>query len=598
MKEVVRLILVAGVAACGALALPARSATPVAVPSDRSGLAWTGGCALDGVRGQRWALQTEGPVRSSPAVAGELVLVGSDDGALYAADRRSGALRWRTPLQSPVTGSPVVDGDRVFVTTAGNRLWALALADGTPLWSVDGGAHERLRGAWDLFASTPLRIGHKVVFGSSDGRIRAVDRDSGKVAWTFDAGEPIRSSPSAYPGGFVVGGMGGHVFNLGNDGRLKWKADTDGVHHDFARDGYDRTAVQASAAISDGLAVIGGRDGTLYGFDLASGAQRWKLETGTSWIVATPVARDGHVVFGSSDAAFVAAVDRHGAQQWKTPVGDNVLASPLACGDQTVFATFQGRLISLDDEGRVLWRYGHGGKIVSSPAGDGESLFYGSDDGRLVAVAVVPPGAPKRAFYFDEQPGAWRWSHADLAEARERLQAAGYTPLGWDTLAAHLQAPQPGVVVFLTDNLPEAVLGDAAASPLRGFLERGGKAVWTGLPPGGVRYDAQGNPGPDPARPRQLFGLTYETGAIPTDLRATATADGARWGLRPWTVATLSVDPSAVDEVLALDSDGRATAWRKRYGDRPYAGFVQLWSQEGYPPDIDELMRVAEAGGY
>ncbi|UWX04227.1 PQQ-like beta-propeller repeat protein [Pseudoxanthomonas sp. NC8] len=357
----------------------------------------------------------------------------------------------------------------------------------------------------------------------------------------------------------MVGGMSGHVFNLDNDGRLRWKADTDGVHHDFARDGYDRTAVQASAAIADGLVVIGGRDGTLYGFDLDSGAQRWKLETGTSWIVATPLARGKQVVFGSSDGAFVAAVDRHGAQLWKTPVGDNVLASPLACGDQTVFATFQGRLIALDDDGRVRWRYGQGGKIVSSPASDGESLFYGSDDGRLVAAALVAPGAPERAFYFDEQPGAWRWSRAELGEARERLQAAGYTPLGWDTLAAHLQAPQPGVVVFLTDNLPEAVLGDATASPLRSFLERGGKAVWTGFPPGSVRYDASGNPGPDAVRSQQLFGPAYEPDAIPTDLRAAATADGVRWGLRPWTVATLSIDPARVDEVLALDSDGRAT---------------------------------------
>ena len=257
MNSVVRMILVVGAVVGAVVALPARSAASAPAQPDRSGLAWTGRCALDGVRGERWALQTEGPIRSSPAVAGEQVLVGSDDGALYAVDRRSGALRWRTPLDSPVTGSPVVDGDRVFVTTAGNRLWALAAADGAPLWSVDGGTHVRLRGAWDLFASTPLLVGHTVVFGSSDGRIRAVDRDSGGEAWTFEAGEPIRASPSAYRGGFVVGGMGGHVFNLDDEGRLKWKAATDGVRHDFARDGYDRTAVQASAAIAHGLRLLG-----------------------------------------------------------------------------------------------------------------------------------------------------------------------------------------------------------------------------------------------------------------------------------------------------------------------------------------------------
>ncbi|MBO9528203.1 MAG: hypothetical protein J7517_19150, partial [Sphingobium yanoikuyae] len=66
MAAVMRVMLVLGAVVCGAAALPARAAKPAAVHPDRSGLAWTGRCALDGVRGERWALQTDGPIRSSP----------------------------------------------------------------------------------------------------------------------------------------------------------------------------------------------------------------------------------------------------------------------------------------------------------------------------------------------------------------------------------------------------------------------------------------------------------------------------------------------------------------------------------------------------
>jgi len=54
---------------------------------------------LDAATGQeRWTYFTEGPVRLAPTVAGERLLVGSDDGFLYCLDARDGALHWRNRL--------------------------------------------------------------------------------------------------------------------------------------------------------------------------------------------------------------------------------------------------------------------------------------------------------------------------------------------------------------------------------------------------------------------------------------------------------------------------------------------------------------------
>ena len=42
-----------------------------------------------------WTFATEGPIRSTPTVAGRRVYVGSDDGQVYCLDAEKGSLRWR-----------------------------------------------------------------------------------------------------------------------------------------------------------------------------------------------------------------------------------------------------------------------------------------------------------------------------------------------------------------------------------------------------------------------------------------------------------------------------------------------------------------------
>ena len=56
--------------------------------------------------GIRWRFQTDGPVRSSPAVTATTVYIGSNDGHLYALDRQSGTLRWKTAALGQLSASP------------------------------------------------------------------------------------------------------------------------------------------------------------------------------------------------------------------------------------------------------------------------------------------------------------------------------------------------------------------------------------------------------------------------------------------------------------------------------------------------------------
>jgi len=103
----------------------------------------------------RWKLQTAGPVRSSPTLAGSLVLMGSGDGNLYAVDAASGRLAWKAATGGGVDSSPAVAGGAVFFGSRDGKVYAVDLATGAPRWSVSLGAD--LPFAWGYDYSSPRR---------------------------------------------------------------------------------------------------------------------------------------------------------------------------------------------------------------------------------------------------------------------------------------------------------------------------------------------------------------------------------------------------------------------------------------------------------
>jgi outer membrane protein assembly factor BamB len=73
----------------------------------------------------KWRFKTGSEVNSSPAVSGNTVYVGSEDGFLYALDKKSGDLKWKFQTGSAVNSSPVVSGDTVYVGSEDGYVYAV-----------------------------------------------------------------------------------------------------------------------------------------------------------------------------------------------------------------------------------------------------------------------------------------------------------------------------------------------------------------------------------------------------------------------------------------------------------------------------------------
>ena len=184
------------------------------------------------------------------------MIVGRD--GLSVLDGADGKPIWRaTP--GAAFGAPLIQGDRLLVGD-GNALVALNLADGAPIWRHDVHQDAKIHYA-------PAAHGGTIYLGGGDGRLSALDADSGAVVWATD-----RASQWHY--------------------------------------------LRQMAVTADGeVLVAGGYDDAVYGLDPADGTILWRFEAGN--FINSQLAHDGGVYFWSPTGWVIGLNARTGERRWR-----------------------------------------------------------------------------------------------------------------------------------------------------------------------------------------------------------------------------------------------------------------------------------------
>jgi outer membrane protein assembly factor BamB len=204
--------------------------------------------ALDAAKGKLLWMRKTGPVFSSPARAGDTILVGSDDGSVYALDPARGTVSWAERLGAKVRATLAVAEDVAIAADFEGRVVALRVKDGTRAWTADLG-HA-------VYSSPCLAVGLCVV-GCHEGHVHGLDARTGAARFQAQTRGPVIGSPVAAGERFLVASTDGTLYLLDAEGR---------VLHQVS---LSSQGVQSSLALGeDGGAVVVGSAEGLHGLRL------------------------------------------------------------------------------------------------------------------------------------------------------------------------------------------------------------------------------------------------------------------------------------------------------------------------------------------
>jgi outer membrane protein assembly factor BamB len=175
-----------------------------------------------------------------------------------------------------------VIGENVAVAGCDGFFRIIRIRDGAEIKKLEAGAY--------VAASTAV-IGNRAYVGTFGNKVLCLDWLSGKPVWLYDPPQrdfPFYSSAAVTDKIVVVGGRDKMLHALdAQTGKALWTFAT-------------KTKIDSSPVIAGERVFFGAASGEIYALDLSSGKVGWQFETGSA-IVASPSVTNGKLVIGTLD---------------------------------------------------------------------------------------------------------------------------------------------------------------------------------------------------------------------------------------------------------------------------------------------------------
>jgi outer membrane protein assembly factor BamB len=239
--------------------------------------------AVDAKSGKpRWTFETLGEIISSATFWQDLVVFGSYDQFLYALRRKDGSLAWKVETGGYVHATPAILGDLTTVSGCDGLLWLIRLRDGSVVEKIELGGQA---------GSTPAMRGNRAYLGTFENEVLGIDLEARKVLWRYEHPQrkfPYYASAAVIDGVVLIGGRD-KIFRAldAETGATKWERNL-------------ASRIDSSAVVVGERAFVGTKDGDLLAVSIGSGETVWQYQTG-SGIVSSPAVAAGRLVIGSLD---------------------------------------------------------------------------------------------------------------------------------------------------------------------------------------------------------------------------------------------------------------------------------------------------------
>jgi eukaryotic-like serine/threonine-protein kinase len=309
------------------------------------------------------------------------------------------SVKWTFKARGPIVTSPAIAGGVVYIASWDGRLYAIDQETGKEKWTFKSSAP---------IASSPAVVGDTLYFVSSAGSLAALDVKTGKLKWSYeieyerkfeaknlhgyppvsqtipDAWDLFTSSPAVANGKVYFGSGDGNVYAV--------DAQAGTVLWKFPT----KDVVHSSPAVVNNTVYIGSWDSYLYAIDADTGQEKWSFKSGEDNTIhnqvgfqSSPAVVDGTVYIGCRDAHVYAIDAASGRKKWDYPTNKSWVIGTPAVRDGLVYVgtSDSSRFMGLDAKtGRLRFDFKAGAYMFSSAAIAGDLAYVGDHNGRLYAI--------------------------------------------------------------------------------------------------------------------------------------------------------------------------------------------------------------------
>jgi outer membrane protein assembly factor BamB len=331
-----------------------------------------------------WKIDAHETLEFPPSVGYDTVFLAQQKGEFFALNAKTGRVRWRKSLGRCAASSPTI-GKGVVYQSYMHPVQCLqdqAGANGFVVaWDAKTG-REKWRFNTAPIESSPLLKNGRLYVGSWDHKVHALNAETGKQVWSFQADDQVNTSAAYWRGRIFIATDGGTLYSLSaRTGKLLWSAQSQSKFG-------SREFWYATPTIAYGRVYIGNTDGTMYVFGAKSGRLLWARPLGT-YIYGAAAVYNRRVFVGTYDGKFYALDAATGDTIWQINARGAVHAAPTvmdglvyyavcsSCGEAAARSVARGPDATYAvraRDGKTVWHF-RDGKYANPVVADEDRIY-------------------------------------------------------------------------------------------------------------------------------------------------------------------------------------------------------------------------------
>lgn len=285
-----------------------------------------------------WSKKLDSAIVSGPAISQGYLVVGTDASKIIALKLSDGKELWQGNVSGEVLSKPVIAHDKVIAKTIDGNLFAFKLSTGEKLWVSEHGAPSLILKA----SSSPVIINNELALvGYSDGRMDAVDLQTGRVVWqrsiAYANGASdverlvdIDADPIIQGKTVILGSYQGYVGALSlENGEFIWKKPA---------------SIYKNMVVSGNTLYMTDSDDIVWSINKQTGVVNWKQVALKARGLTEPVIMGERVVVGDRTGMLHILSAKNGEFISRASLGSAITVAPGVAGKNIYVMTANGKL--------------------------------------------------------------------------------------------------------------------------------------------------------------------------------------------------------------------------------------------------------------